>query len=172
MGRDKATLVLDGETLAARLGRLLSVVARPALEVGPGRSGLGLADEDPGEGPLAALATGWHSLQARGFRGPVIVLATDLPSLTLELLSWLAARPESGSVVPVVAGRAQPLCARWAPGDLDRALGLVRAGERVVSTALGPDATYLPESSWAQVAPAAAFFDVDRPEDLGRHRLS
>ena len=57
MGVDKATLVLDGETLAVRAGRRLAAACAPTLEVGDGLSGLpSLREWPPGSGPLAALA--------------------------------------------------------------------------------------------------------------------
>lgn len=166
MGRDKATLELDGERLSARLGRLLAEVAQPALEVGPGWSGLERAGPDLGEGPLTGIAAGWRSLQQLGFDGDVIVLATDLPNLRAEVLAWIAGRPETVSVVPVVGGRPQPLCARWCRQDLERAVELVGHGERAVSAGLGPDTAYLDEAEWGAVAAAGVFRDADRPEDL------
>ncbi|MHB1508797.1 MAG: molybdenum cofactor guanylyltransferase [Acidimicrobiales bacterium] len=171
MGRDKAKLEVGGELLAVRLGRLLAEVARPALEVGPGWSGLVTSRPDPGEGPLAAIASGWLSLRERGEVSGVIVIATDLPWLTGELLAWIAARQESSSVVPVVDGRIQPLCARWSPADLDSALALVDSGERAVSSALGRETAYLDETEWGRAACPLSFADVDSPEDLGRHPL-
>ncbi len=172
MGRDKATLEVGGEFLAVRLGRLLAEVARPALEVGPGWSGLVTARPDPGEGPLAAIASGWLSLRERGTESGVIVIATDLPWLTRDLLEWLAARQESSSVVPMVGGRIQPLCARWSPADLDSAVALVDSGERAVSSALGRDTAYLDETEWGRAVSSLSFADVDSPEDLGEHLLS
>jgi molybdopterin-guanine dinucleotide biosynthesis protein A len=166
MGRDKASLEIAGESLARRLAALLAATTRPALEVGPGWSGLAVSDRDPAEGPLAAIATGWRSLAGLGHGGAVIVIATDLPRLTIDVLSWLASRPEAVSVVPVVAGRRQSLCARWCPEDLDRAVELVGAGERAVQAALGPDTAFLGEDVWGSVAAGEAFSDVDRPQDL------
>ncbi|MGA2208252.1 MAG: NTP transferase domain-containing protein [Acidimicrobiales bacterium] len=174
MGRDKASIVIDvatGETLASRLGRVLEEVADPALEVGPGWSRLERAEADLGEGPLTGIAAGWRSLRS-GVPGAgtppqqVIVLATDLPNLTPAVLVWLSARPEEASVVPVVGGRTQPLCARWCAADLDRAVEIVERGGRAVSAALGPATAYLGESEWGSVAAEAAFRDADRPEDL------
>jgi molybdopterin-guanine dinucleotide biosynthesis protein A len=174
MGRDKASIVIDartGETLARRLGRLLAEVADAVLEVGPGWSGLERAEADLGEGPLTGIAAGWESLRsgAPGTSAPfehVIVLATDLPAVTPGLLAWLATRPEAGSVVPVVGGRTQPLCARWCGADLERAVEIVHGGGRAVSTALGPETAYLGESEWGAVASEGDFRDADRPEDL------
>jgi molybdopterin-guanine dinucleotide biosynthesis protein A len=174
MGRDKASIVIDaatGETLARRLGRLLVEVAGPVLEVGPGWSGLERADADLGEGPLTGIAAGWRSLGSGGRRARtpprhVIVLATDLPGITPAVLAWLAARPEAASVVPVVGGRTQPLCARWCAADLERAAEIVERGGRAVSAALGPATAYLGESEWGSVAAEDVFRDADRPEDL------
>ncbi len=169
MGCDKSMIVIAGEPLAARVGTRLSAVTSPTLEVGPGRSGLTVSDEpDPGEGPLPALVAGWRSLVAQGFQGPVLVLATDLPFVSVELLAWLADRPGVASVVPVVAGMPQLLCARWGAADLDRAARLCELGERSVHRAVGSDADYPDESAWVKVASSRSFCDLDEPADLER----
>lgn len=171
LGRDKAALPVDGEPLAVRVAGRLAAVASPALEVGPGRSGLLVAGEhDPGEGPLPAIAAGWAALGRLGFRGPVLVVATDLPALTVELLAWLAGHPGDASVVPVVAGMPQLLCARWSPADLDRVASLRESGERAVRRALGDDAVLAGEDEWGAVASAECFADIDEPADLERLR--
>ncbi|MDE3083461.1 MAG: hypothetical protein KGJ39_08620, partial [Acidobacteriota bacterium] len=78
-----------------------------------------------------------------------------------------------GSVVPVVDGRAQPLCARWSPHDLERARELAARGERSVRhVAAQSDVTLLGDSHWGHVATPATFFDVDDPDDLDRLGLS
>src|SRR6185436_50765 len=57
LGVDKATLVVDGESLARRAARRLAVVCDPVIETGDGVSGLRAVREEPaGAGPLAALA--------------------------------------------------------------------------------------------------------------------
>ena len=94
MGVDKASLVVDGETLAVRAGRLLATVCEPTLELGDGASGLDHVREAPaGAGPLAALAAAGVALRARGFTGPALVLAVDLPTVGEPLLRWLRDRP-------------------------------------------------------------------------------
>lgn len=158
MGRDKASIRLAGSTLtlAERAGELLeaAVSPGPAIEVGPGSSRLmraaDLGVHDPGTGPLTAVVAGREALERSGFSGPVLVLATDLPWLTPEVLSWLVGFPGGGSVVPVVAGRSQPLCARWSVGDLGRAVALARQGERSVRDVFGPEARFAAEACWGR----------------------
>lgn len=193
MGRDKAGIVVDhpdappaggarpggarpdgarpgAVTLAQRTAAALASVADMALEVGPAWSGLPVAPEDPpGAGPLAATAAGWRELRARGWDGPVLVVATDLPHLTTAFLSWLAGYPVEESVMPVAGGRVQPLCARYRPADLDTAAGLVTAGKRSMRdlvAAVGP--RLVGEEEWAPVGGASALDDVDTPADLDR----
>lgn len=141
LGRDKATLRLGpgGATLAVHLGGLLSAVASPALEIGPGVSGLDRPDaEDPAVGPLGAIAVGAAELRRRNFVGPVLVLATDLPLLSGGLLGAIASFPAplEASVVPVLDGRPQSLCARWSPAALHAAETAHAGGGRRVYAAL------------------------------------
>lgn len=171
MGRDKATIEVDGLTLARRTAGLLSTVCPASVEVGPGHTGLDRVEETaPGAGPLAAVADARRALVAAGWAGPALVVATDLPRLTADLLVWLAAHPASGSVVPVAGGRAQLLCARWSPADLDRAVALVGAGERAMRLLLGePGVVLAGEDEWAGPAGGTSVLDdADTPADLAR----
>ncbi len=170
MGQDKASMIFEGERLAARVGRVLAAVATPALEVGGGWSGLAQAERDPRQGPLPAIAAGWQSLNSLGHFGDVLVVATDLPWISIDTLRWLSGRPGSASVVPAVGGRAQPLCARWSSPDLDRAVLLVENGERRASAVFGTDTEFPDESVWGSSLPAEVFQDVDRPEDIPGHK--
>lgn len=170
MGRTKATLPAGSTTLARRTAALLAQVAGFAVEVGPGYSGLPCAaDTLPGSGPLAALTTGAAWLNAAGWDGPALVVATDLPRLTAPLLAWLAAYRVSGSVVPLDAGgRPQPLCARYCAADLAVAMRLVSSGRRRMSDLLEAltDVAYVDAGAWGPVAGPDALIDVDTPSDL------
>lgn len=170
MGRDKSRLLVGETTLAERTASLLRRVVDLAVEVGPGITALPTTrEENPGEGPLVAVAAGGHLLRSRSHTGPALVVACDLPFVSEPLLRLLASWPAAGSVVPVVDGRPQPLCARWSGGDLERASHLADAGARSLRHVTeGRDVTLLDESRWAAVADAAAFADVDTPEDLVR----
>ena len=170
MGRDKATLTIGGRSLAEHVAACLSQVVAPALEVGPGRSGLTMAPEDrPGAGPLTAVVAGWRALSAQGHRGPVVVVACDLPRVSEPLLRVIASHPGSGSVVPVVDGRPQPLCARFSAPALDHGAVMVGAGRRSLGPLLEhPDVHWLERSQWSRVADDADFADVDTPADVVR----
>jgi molybdopterin-guanine dinucleotide biosynthesis protein A len=161
MGVDKASLVVDGVRLAQRTAGILSAVVTPALEVGPGRSTLPVVEEaPPGQGPLVAAAAGFRALAEGGHAGPVVVVATDLPRLTPAVVHHLARHPSTGSIVPLVAGRAQWLVARWSPRAVGRASVLVGRGERSMQ-ALAEDVLWIDLSDRAD-----ELADVDAPADL------
>lgn len=175
MGRDKAAIRVQadpsGLTLASRAAGLLSEVCAAAVEVGPGHTPLPrVVESSPGQGPLYGVVAGWRALGEGGWKGPVLVVATDLPNLTGGMLGWLAGQPGDGSVVPVAHGRVQPLCARYSPADLDTAARLVAGGDRAMTALLSSiDACLAPEESWAPAAGGVAvLLDVDTPEDLRR----
>jgi molybdenum cofactor guanylyltransferase len=173
LGAPKAELRRGGERLADRGARVLTAVCAPALEVGPGASALpAVREEPPGAGPLAAVVAGAAALGERGHTGPVLVLAVDAPFVEVELLRWLAEHPAPGSVVPRVAGRAQPLCARYGPADLALAVDLVAGGSAALRDLLaGVPVTYADEEAWSVVATEQAFLDVDTPETVARAGL-
>ncbi len=116
LGTDKASLVLDGETLAQRAGGRLAAVCAPVVEIGDGRSGLpSLRETPPGAGPLTALAAAGGWLRERGHVGPALLLAVDLPAVDGALLAWLRDRPGAPTAVPRVDGRLQLVCAALRP---------------------------------------------------------
>jgi molybdopterin-guanine dinucleotide biosynthesis protein A len=170
MGTDKAQLVVNGETLAARSARVLASVCDPVVEVGTGASGLPAVQEEPaGAGPLVALLAGVGAL---GTPKSVILLACDLPNVTTALLRLLVEWPGSGTVIPVVDGRFQYACARYGAGALDEALAVVRSGGSSLKQLGDADCEYVSESDWGAIATALDFADVDTPEDLRRLGLS
>ena len=126
MGGPKADLVLDGETLAARAARSLRSVADPVFEVGPGYTDLpAVAEPDPGSGPLAALAAAVGAGVLPADRPvPVLVLAVDMPLVTVELLRLLAAVPVDTMApacwTPFAGPAGDPFTDIDTPDDLDR----------------------------------------------------
>ncbi len=168
MGADKAAIRIDGVPQAERLGSLLRRAADLVVEVGPGRSGLESIEEDPkGAGPLIAIVAGAHWLAERGHRGPALVLACDLPLLTFGILDLLASYEGDATVLPVVDGHDQPLCARWSADDLRAAEVAATQGERSLRRI--PErstAVLLEEEAWSRAADVSALRDVDTPDEL------
>jgi len=167
MGFDKATMLVEGRPSVDRVVDVLVAVADPVIEVGPGRSVLpAVGEEPPGAGPLVALAAGWRALRAGGHTGAVLVLACDLALVDEPVVRLLAGWPSAASVVPVVAGRDQPLCARWSAADLDAVDGMVAAGQRSLRGLLArPGVVRLGEEDWGPAVTARAFADIDSPAD-------
>ena len=171
MGRDKSGLVVGTSTLAERTAQLLLGVVATAVEVGPGVSGLLSTREEPARGgPLVAIAEGCRVLRNRGHEGAALVVACDLPLLNAPLLELLVDWDAPGSVVPIVRGMPQPLCAKWGSRDLDAADEMVRTGVRSLRHLTEqPDVVLLNESKWSDKVEEHVFTDVDTPEDA--HRL-
>lgn len=173
-GRDKATLCLgpQSETLASHLGSMLERVCGVAFEVGPGFSGLSVPNEpDPRSGPLSALAVGGRFARSVGLDGPVMVLATDLPLLSEELLARIARwpAPAGTSVVPLSGNKRQPLCARWSAPAIDRVLALHSAGVRRLQAALSDEEVCeLGPLELAGFDLERELADVDEPDALRR----
>lgn len=144
MGRDKATIVFQGEPLWQRQLDLLRglrpekifVSARNELSWLPADTEL-LLDESPSRGPLSGLTRALASMRT----SHLVALAVDMPFMTTEQMRvlWGVAAPGCG-VLPVTGERAEPLAAiypREAGGDFALALAgddfsLQRLGRRLV----------------------------------------
>jgi len=177
MGSDKARLVVDGERLVDRAARTLGAVCDQVVEVGPGHSTLRAVREDPpGAGPSAALVAAADALGT----DRVLLLAVDMPRVSVPLLELLRDDPSAGSVVPEARGRLQVACCRYS------AEAIAFAREECASRAETPDphdtpglhevvrsAPYrvLGPEDWGPVAEASSFSDLDTPSDLRRHGL-
>ena len=164
MGVDKATLVVNDETLATRAARVLTAVCEPAVEVGDGITGLrSVRESPPGRGPLAAFLAG---VDALGARGPVMLLACDLPFVDDALLIRLVTDDREGSIVPVIDTRPQYACARWSAAAIAAGRDALAAGRRALGS-LAIDIEPFSEPGLDHV-----LADVDTPEDLRRLGLS
>jgi molybdopterin-guanine dinucleotide biosynthesis protein A len=145
MGRDKASLVVAGRTLAARaadtLGRVCPevVVAAGDGEVdGIPRSTARIAD-GPAEGPAAGILGAARERPGR----PVLVLACDVPRVPAELLAELASRLAADDPPDVALPRSargpEPLVAAYGPRALDALAEQVAAGDYAVNRLLVRD---------------------------------
>jgi molybdopterin-guanine dinucleotide biosynthesis protein A len=132
MGRDKAGLVVGGETLLVRQVRLMreSGVGECWVSTGFGGGvkggGLGegvslVRDDVEDGGPMEGI----RQVLERSRAGHLLILAVDLPGLSTEFLGrMLAVRRAGCGVVPVGGRGMEPLCALYPVG---RALEAVRA---------------------------------------------
>jgi molybdopterin-guanine dinucleotide biosynthesis protein A len=166
MGRDKATILVDGEALARRTARVLTKVCDPVIEVGDGVTDLRSVCEAPrGGGPLAALLAGADALATDR---PIVLVACDLPFIDVKVLRLVADHEGAGSVLPVVGARNQYACSRWSVAAIEAAREAFARGERAMRVMLDAgDVSLLPADQHAR-----ALADVDTPEDLRRVGLA
>lgn len=137
MGRDKALLEVDGQTLAERTADVLAAVVPrvvlvtrgPTDDRFPNRPDRPVvADRFPGRGPLAGL----HAALIEASGAPVFLTACDLPGLTPELVDWvIGSEPLPPHVpaarIPTTEGRLQPLCGLYGAACQEPAEEALRA---------------------------------------------
>lgn len=176
MGRDKALLPFRGHTLLEHaLATLLRLDAAPRI-VGPaeryGEFAPCVADEFPGQGPLA----GMHAALRQSQSDLNVVLAVDTPLVTAELLRYLVARAERSPVLAVVPAardehgreRLHPLCGVYRRALAAAAEAALRAGRNQVEPVLraGPLLVVSESELQAQGFAAAQLCNLNTPEDL------
>ena len=167
LGGSKAMVGLNGRPLISypvqavqgALGGAV-VVAKADTELS-GLPGVEVwVEPDAPRHPLTGLV---HALERAGGR-PVLVCACDLPLVTSELISEIAAAGEPGAaaVVARADGRLQPLLARYEPEARAALAAALEVGASVQDavTALGPWPYDLPDPE--------VVFNVNTPEDLLR----
>jgi molybdopterin-guanine dinucleotide biosynthesis protein A len=141
MGRDKATMLVDGVPMAARVAAALAAGGcEQVVAIGGDRAALGLIvvpDLHPGEGPLGGIITALHDLPDEV--EVVFVASCDLPALTgvavHTVLETLLDHP-TADVAVAVGDRDQPLCSAWRLTALPTLEHLFHTGERRVTTAV------------------------------------
>lgn len=170
LGTDKARLTTaGGRTLADRTAELLRAVADPVVEAGPGVSGLPNVVEARRAGPLGAVVVAAGHLALAGPPCATLVVATDLPSLSVSALELLARFPGGRSVIPRVAGAPQVLCARYSPEFLATAADAFSRGERSLRRLVErSEVTLLDEDRWDGHGGAGVFDDIDTRQDHDR----
>ncbi len=166
MGRDKALLEFEGETLVARAVRILqSVCAEVAIAGGDERlaaHGRVIRDERAGCGPLGGMVA---ALEQTRWEWNVF-LAVDMPLVPGPALAELVGAAEDGlaGVMGEADGRVQPLCAVYSRGCVGRLREELVAGRwrvRAAVEAAGPVRyLQLPFGKW--------FDNVNTPEEFAR----
>lgn len=171
MGRDKATLTFEGETLARRVaGRLGEICAEVVVASGDGaRLGwLGLpqaVDPVTDAGPLAGVVAGLRAAS----HDLVAVVAVDMPHASPAVLGLLAAlHAGEDAVVPWTDRGPEPLHAVYARAAGEVLAAALHRGTRRMQEALealtvrcvGPE-------EWRVADPSGRFADnLNRPADL------
>jgi molybdopterin-guanine dinucleotide biosynthesis protein A len=173
MGSDKAHMEIDGEAAAVLLARRLGALFDEVLLVGgdaPPRA-VGRRVADP-EGPRSALRGLVAALDAaRSER--VVVLATDLPAVTPDLLLALVGAPEADAVVPRTDAGAEPLCALYRREPVLAEASRRLAGDELALHALlgALDVWWLEGADLAALDPdGAALANLNTPEALAAFR--
>lgn len=170
MGRDKAELVLSGETLIARAVAVLRAVT-PRVLLASGRAPrypeLGLEcllDAELDAGPLAGLASVLARLERDGLEH-ACVLACDMPQVSPEVFATLLARARTSAAEVVLVSTeagSQPLCGVYHVRALPAVrAALARGARRMDSFHPEMSVELLPES---ELAPGCAR-NLNTPED-------
>jgi len=173
-GTDKALATLGGETVLARLCRLVASVAGEARVVAPRGRYLDqsvplLDDRWPGEGPLGGIVTALAAAPADAGAFSLIV-SCDLPFLGADWLRHLAARAarsEAEVVYPRSQAGDEPLCACWrnaARAALEAAFA--SGTRRVIDGMARLRREILDETEWKRFDSAGRlFWNMNTPQD-------
>jgi len=168
MGQDKAMLEVGGRPLIAGVLDSLSVLDAVTV-VGGDEAAFSsfrvgwCPDETPGQGPLGALLSGLHAVEA----DVVVAAACDLPSINCETVSEIVrqrATTDADLCVPLIGGRKQWHLAGWSRAALPALERAYSDGERSLRRAAMGLQTIA-----VVFADAEVFSDLDTPDDLTQH---
>lgn len=168
MGTDKASLVVDGESMLAHAARVLRECGITEIAIAGGNY-----VPDPGasserEGPLAGIVGGWRHLCSTAIgehsssHDPIAVLSCDLPAITANVVQALLEHSMTSphGAVAHDGERPQPLIAVYRSAALDALEQAFERGERSVRRCfVNWDLRTVPFAS-------SLLADADRPEDL------
>ena len=180
MGRDKASLVVDGEAMVVRVVRALAevvdvcVVAAAPSQSLPALAGvLVVRDREPHRGPLVALEQAMSALPADVSHA--FVCGSDLPWLSPAVVARMFAL-STAELTVVERDGLQLLAAVYETSLLPRMSALIKAGQssmralaREAATRVIDVAELLADPQVALADPSlSSFDDVDSPADLVR----
>ena len=176
-GRDKASVILGGEMMLARMCRLVKEATGSVTVVADRESRYAELDvwvvEDlwPGEGPLGGIVTALRATQETdGGRDWNLIVSCDMPFLTGEFLTYLIGRALTSyakAIVPESAHGREPLCACWRTSAIAELQAAFEGGMRRVNDALKLlNAEVLDESHWKRFDSAGRlFWNMNTPAD-------
>jgi molybdopterin-guanine dinucleotide biosynthesis protein A len=130
-----------------------------------------VADEHPGNGPLAGIHAG---LKASDYEKNIIV-ACDMPFVSAEIAGTLAKNLKSyDAIVPVIGVKQHPLFAAYQKRIVYEAESRLKAGElRLKDFLEALNVRYLEENDLKAYSDASlerVFFNMNRPEEYDRAR--
>lgn len=168
MGQDKATLLLAGETLLARVtsslrplfAKLIVSVRQPRAEVTQAQ----VCDAQADGGPLAGLVAGLAQVETPW----MFAVACDMPFIQPALITQMASlRGEQDALVAMIDGHPQPLFAFYAKQALPVMQAALAGGEKRVRAVLKQlDVRYVNEAELREYDPQfRSFIDLDTPQD-------
>jgi len=176
MGSDKAHLEFDGQPAAGRVARLLAGLVSDVSIVGgsppQATATVGVRFVADVAGPQCSLR-GLVSALSAARSDWVLVVATDLPFVTPELLLALVAWPQADAVVPRDANGRHALCALY---HRDPVLAVARerleCGELALAGLLDAvETAYVEGEALERIDPqGAALTNVNTPDELAAAR--
>lgn len=183
LGTDKRLVTVDGSPLLARTAALLRTLVddlqvviaraedRTLVTATVGEDVTVALDTREGVGPAAGLEAALTGAQ----HDLVLVVATDHPTLSVEVLALLVARARTSSAPAVALAGAhggEPFLAVYRRDALAAVSGMLDAGTRRMQDVLAGLAPELvTEAEWRALDPeGTTVADVDTPEDLSRLR--
>lgn len=170
MGKDKAFVMLDGQTLLDRMLNVARSVAAAVCIVGDRAKFLPFApvveDVFPGCGPLGGI----HAALRSSSTDLNLILAVDVPFLSAEFLQFVITKSRCGAMVTVAQTSAgwQPLCAVYRRQFADLAEKCLRAGIYRIDGLFLPATTSVVDEEELRVAGFSPklFHNLNTPQDL------
>jgi molybdopterin-guanine dinucleotide biosynthesis protein A len=175
MGRDKAQLVIDGQTFIERIAGELSAIVSSVALVGA-RQPYGSLRNIPDLHTQWGALGGIHAALSAAKTDWAVIVGCDLPFVTRELFERLKSFTCDAvdAVVPIQSdGRPQPVCAFYRREScLQQIEELISAGEHTPRALLAKVRPRYVESSELGDLPNAEnfFFNVNTPEDFEHAR--
>ena len=180
-GFDKARAELNGQTMLARMCKLVASVSSSVSVVAPfGRyAEFGeriVEDHWPGEGPLGGIVTALMDAHAQSHQHIwSLIVGCDMPFLTSDWLTYLKDRAHTSSaevIAPQSANGLEPLCACWhtsATGKLQYAFedGIRRVTEAMKRVSM----EVVAEKDWARFDKSGRlFWNMNTPAEYEEAR--
>ena len=171
MGTDKAFVLLDGRTLLSRMLDLARRLTSNVHIIGDPAKFAPFApviqDIFPGCGPLGGI----HAALRSSPTDLNVILAVDVPFVSLALLDYLISRAKSSSAnvtLARAAGGFQPLCAVYRRPFADAAEDALRSGHYKIDTLFSPTFTLVIEEAELEASGFSPriFRNLNNPQDL------